>query len=620
VYLTEEGRLLRTKIVATLGGLSHDMFSPSGTEKVPFRGSREDWSRFLEWFREGPGMMLDVLRLNMSFFDPLEDGVHDPECKECIVFEWLRDNARSIGNVAVLGDLPGPKLRMGGLAGPLALEAGDRVELRLAGDLGAPTICAYGRPVAEEDADVAGELSRYLEAEGRSVVSIGDGMATLRLTEVRPDSIVCEALDDGSLADRKGVTFKGLSLALRTFREEDERAVDFLLEHGIDWSEHPWNSESAGSFLGFLAVSFVRCAEDVERARDYIDRAVAKRLAPRFGHLRDAEFAREVRNFAPSVIAKIETREATEDIERIMDVADGAMVARGDLALQIGPQNVPSFQKRLIRLCNVRGKPVITATQMLSSMVSEPEPTRAEASDVFNAILDGTDAVMLSDETASGVFPYQSVRTMGEIAAAAERHIAASGRSEAAGHLDRRRLAERWARDLMLDSELEADAARARLERSLSRAAGRAGTEWLQEIYGDKLRHCEEQRITDEISSASASFVAGGSAYGAIVVPTTSGRTARMIARFRPDVAVLACAHDVLNYRKLALTSGVYAVNCGRFKKGGDELLDSSNSVFELCRNILVSGGLLQEGALIVWTSGAPFTAGTTRLIQIRNV
>lgn len=619
MYIAQDGKPLRTKIVATLGGLSHDMFDPSGAERVSFGGSPEDWDRFLGWFREGSGMLVDVLRLNMSFFEPPADGAHHSECKERIVLDWLRDNAESIGNVAVLGDLPGPKLRMGGLAEPLSLASGDRVELRLAGDLGAPTICAYGRPVAEEDADVAGKLSRYLEAEGRSLVSIGDGMATLRLAEVRPDSIVCEALDDGAIADRKGVTFKGLSLALRTFREDDETAVDFLLEHGIDWSEHPWDSRSTGSFLGFVAVSFVRCAEDVERAKDYIDRAVARRLAPRFGHLDDAEFAREVRNFAPAVIAKIETREATEDIERIMDVADGAMVARGDLALQIGPQNVPSFQKRLIRLCNVRGKPVITATQMLNSMVRDPEPTRAEASDVFNAILDGTDAVMLSDETASGEFPYQAVRTMGEIAAAAERHIEASGRSEAAGHLNRRRLVERWVHDLMLDSELEVEAARERLERSLSRTAAEPGTEWLQELYRDKLRHCDEQRITDEISSASASFVAGGSAYGAIVVPTTSGRTARMIARFRPEVPVLACAHDVLNYRKLALTSGVYAVNCGRFRKGSREPLDSSSSVFELCRDILVSRGLLEPGALIVWTSGAPFTAGTTRLVEVRN-
>ena len=224
--------------------------------------------------------------------------------------------------------------------------------------------------------------------------------------------------------------------------------------------------------------------------------------APRGGEAQASRRATSRRR----IIAKIETREATEDIERILDVADGAMVARGDLALQIGPHNVPGFQKRLIRLCNLRGKPVITATQMLISMVDEPEPSRAEASDVFNAILDGTDAVMLSDETASGKYPFQAVRTMIEIAEAAESHLEGTRRFGPVEDAERRRLVER--RDTRPRAGLggrdtEDDGA----------AGGGAGTRAGRRRRLARGHRTERsstgagaQKITDEISSAACSF------------------------------------------------------------------------------------------------------------------
>jgi pyruvate kinase len=615
-----DGRPLRTKIVATLGALSHEMYAPDGAETVRFGGTADDWSSFLSWFEDDGGHLFDVLRLNMSFFKPGADGGLDPDCKELKILRLLREERERFRNIAVLGDLPGPKLRLTGVGEARPLQAGQRVTLKLAGDCSEPTICVYGRPVLTEDPGMAARLMEHVTSERRPIVSIGDGAATLTLLEVGSDAIVCESVDQGRLGERKGVTFKGLALDLRTFREDDERAVDFLLEHGIDWEEHPWEAGSAGSFVAHIAVSFVRSAEDIERARLYIERRVAEKLRARFSDMGEDALMREARNFSPNIIAKIETRDAAEDIERILDVADGAMVARGDLALQIGPHNVPGFQKRLIRLCNLRGKPVITATQMLSTMVDEPEPTRAEASDVFNAILDGTDAVMLSDETAAGAYPYQSVVTMAEIAEAAERHLEGARRFGDAEELDRRRLAERRSKDLVLDSEAEIPRMRTRLREAVERARS-AGDERLEDIYEDKLERCLTQRITDEMSAASCSFAASGGEYAAIVAPTTSGRTARMIARFRPDVPILGCTHDSLNQKKLLLSFGVCAVNIGRLATRGDSLLMDTQSIFQVCVDALKEQRMLETGDVVVWTAGSSlFVPGTTNLIEIRRI
>jgi len=507
-----------------------------------------------------------------------------------------------------------------GVGGVAAVAAGQEVELMLDGDLSAPTICAYGVPVAREDPGLAGRLADYAAREARPLVSIGDGSATLRLKEVTGNSIVCVAEDDGHLAERKGVTFKGLSFDLSTFREDDERAVDFLLEHAIDWDEHPWDSASNGSFLASIAISFVRSAEDVERAKRYIEGRVAELLRPRFGDMGDAALKREARNFSPNIIAKIETKDATEDIERILDVADGAMVARGDLALQIGPHNVPGFQKRLIRLCNLRGKPVITATQMLSTMVHEPEPTRAEASDVFNAILDGTDAVMLSDETASGRYPVQAAETMAEIAEAAECHLEGTRRFGPVDEAEKKRRVERRSHDIVLDLETEIPRMKERLGDAVERAS-RAGDVWLEEMYAEKLARCLTQRITDEMSAAACAFTASGAGYRAIVAPTTSGRTARMIARFRPDVPILGCSHDSLNRKKLLMSFGVFPTNVGRRIAGEESLLRDTDSVFRACGELLKRQGMLEVGDVVVWTAGSSlFVPGTTNLIEIRRV
>jgi pyruvate kinase len=257
---------------------------------------------------------------------------------------------------------------------------------------------------------------------------------------------------------------------------------------------------------------------------------------------------------------------------------------------------------------------------MLSSMVSEPEPTRAEASDVFNAILDGTDAVMLSDETAAGIYPYQSVSTMIEIAEAAETHMEGGPIGGPGRDPDVRRLAERRTRDLVLDSEAEIARTDERLRDALGRARS-GGDEWLESFYAEKLARNAAQKITDEISAAACSFTSSSPDYRAVVAPTTSGRTARMISRFRPDDTILGCAHDSLNRKKLVLSFGVYPVNCGRMSGESDELIGDTERVFLLCSGILKEHGMLRDGDLIVWTAGsALFVPGTTNLIEIRRV
>lgn len=618
-----DGTRLRTKIVATLGGLRNRVSSPDGERTVEFSGTEDDWNTFLEWFFEDGGYRIDLLRLNMSFFERRRDGAPDPDCRELRILRWLRANRERLPATAVLADLPGPKLRLGGVGGPAPVRAGDRI--RLAFTKGAPgaVINVYGCPIGEQDRRVAAKLDEYRTGRERPLVQIGDGSATLRLLAVEPQHIVCEAEDDGVLQDGKGVTFKRLSFDFDTFQEDDKVALDFLLTHFIDWSEHPLSHRSCGSFLAFVAVSFVRSARDIEEAKRYIEDGMCRRLAERLRGVSEQDVRQLARSLAPGVIAKIEREEAAREgeLDRILDAADGVMVARGDLALQIGPQNVPGFQKRVIRLCNLRGKPVITATQMLNSMTENPEPTRAEASDVFNAILDGTDAVMLSDETASGSFPCQAVGTMVQIAEAAERHLERFGLSERPTGEALRTLTERRFRDVLSGSQAELSRTRERLVESMNRAVG-SNDAWLERFYGEKLAQCLSQPMTDSVSLAACDLATSGAEYRAIVAPTASGRTVRMIARLRPDVAILGAAHDDINRRKLVLSFGVYPLNCGRLvEENCARLLHDAEEAFDVCRDLILDAGLLSARDRVVWTAGTPlFGSGGTNLITVREL
>jgi pyruvate kinase len=325
--------------------------------------------------------------------------------------------------------------------------------------------------------------------------------------------------------------------------------------------------DNGADVVTYIGVSFVNRAEDILIVKRYIERKL------------EARYGDRARRYAPAIVAKIETRSAWENLDKILDVSDCAMVARGDLGLQLNPQEVPAIQKEIIRKCSVRGKPVITATQMLDSMETNTEPTRAEANDVFNAIQDGTDAVMLSGETSKGKYPAQAVEMMVQIAEQAEKFYAErySGRAYKI-HL----------RDVLEESEELSRATTQRLEVAEKEAAvaafnlGSSAEEkqeqaWRAEWYAEKIDRSRKQTTTDCISE-SACLLSEGKGYKAIVAPTTSGRTARMITRFRPTAPIIGVAHDEANARKMILSFGVYSLCIGEGQTSVEEVFSAACS------------------------------------------
>ena len=412
----------RTKIVATIGPSSSN---PTTIRKMLHAG-------------------MNVARLNFSH------GDHEAHTRTATL---LREVAASEGMVlALLGDLQGPKLRLGQVApAGIPLSMGD--EVMLTPHRGQPAMIHFPHP----------EIIRIIEPGGRLV--IGDGEVEMRVKEKRQDALLCQITVAGLLESRKGVNVPGTKLPISSITDKDVADLELICRLKLD----------------YVALSFVRSAEDVLELR---------RLMHQFG----ADIP---------IIAKIEKSEAIEFLNEIRDVTDGMMVARGDLGIEVPPQEVPILQKRIIRCCNEAGKPVITATQMLQSMVEHPRPTRAEASDVANAILDGTDAVMLSGETASGSYPVEAVLMMKQIAEMTER--------EYRFDLWRRR------------------------------------------------RHRADTNAAQAISAASCD-IAEEIGAKAIVPATMSGATALTIAQHRPSKPILAVSPLPETQRQLALVWGVECV------------------------------------------------------------
>ena len=338
----------RAKIVATLGP------------------SLDDPARLRAALAAG----IDVVRLNFSH------GSHDEHARR---LEQVREAARSIGrNVGSLGDLQGPKIRLGMLPDEgVELHDGSEVVLRAGVDeldevddgAGTPVL-----PVVYEQfaADV----------EPGALVLVDDGLIRMVVSRVEGDDVTVRVVAGGQATSRKGVNLPGVDVSAKSLTDKDCEDVKAMVDMGVEW----------------IALSFVRRAQDVVEVRDMV-------------HQLGGE--------AP-IIAKLERPEAVEHLDSIVDATDAVMVARGDLGVEIGPERVPAIQKQIIDLSNREAKPVITATEMLDSMIRSPRPTRAEASDVANAVFDGTDALMLSGETAAGRFPVEAVRTMARIIEVAE--------------------------------------------------------------------------------------------------------------------------------------------------------------------------------------------------------
>lgn len=411
-------------------------------------------------------------------------------------------------NLAIMQDLQGPRLRIGVLEEEVVnLVAGQ--EFILTGR----QVVGTDREVTVEGVDLAREV-----APGNTVL-IDDGQIELTVVRTGDEDVVTRVATGGPIRSRKGINVPGVTLSVPTITEKDRRDLRFGIEQGVD----------------FVAMSFVRSAADVTELRRLM-----------------AEMGGE----AP-IIAKIEKHEAVAAFDAILEAADGIMVARGDLGVETSAEEVPIVQKMAIAKCNAVGKPVITATQMLNSMIQSPRPTRAEASDVANAILDGTDAVMLSGETSIGHYPVLAVKTMARIATKAEDLL---GRT--------------WARA----------ADRGRAEDETADAIGRATVE-----------------------------IAEGIGAKAILTMTSSGYTARLIARHRPSEPIVAITHRETTLRRLALTWGVTAMLVPHY--------DSVDSLFAIADRAASASGAAKAGDSIVITAGLPIgLGGRTNLLNIHTV
>ena len=385
---------------------------------------------------------MDAARLNFSH------GTHEDHA---VGARLVREAQRRAGRpLALIADLQGPKLRIGDLPAPAELLEGGQV-----------FVAAEGSG-AQGDLEISPPIVGEVLAPGHDLL-IDDGAVRLRVEEVVRGRFRCRVVVGGTVTSHKGVNLPGVALPIPSLTEKDHRDLEFAL--GLD--------------VDYVAQSFVRSADDVRRLRELLNAAGSTAL----------------------VIAKIEKAEALEELEAILSAADAVMVARGDLGVEIGPAAVPLVQKRIILSALEHGKPAITATQMLESMLSSPEPTRAEASDVANAILDGTSALMLSGETAVGRYPIQAVETMDRIAAAVEPSL---------GY--RHELAQ------------TADHPFTSVGEAMSNAA------------------CDIAEVLGAVT---------------ILVPTFSGRTASAVARHRPRRPVIAVTHRQQAVQQLAIEWGV---------------------------------------------------------------
>ncbi|PWI58053.1 pyruvate kinase [Sulfoacidibacillus thermotolerans] len=443
---------------------------------------------------------MDVARLNFSH------GTHEDHRK---MIETIREAARLEHKiVGIMLDIKGPKIRTGLIENDaVELHDGDSLILTTENIVGTKERISISYEGLPEDVSVG------------SVIRIDDGLIGLRVVKIENREIHCVVTNGGVLKNRKGINAPGVRLRLPGVTEKDMEDILFGIEQGVD----------------IIAASFVRKAADVLEIRKLLEDHQAK----------------------CDIISKIEAQEGLDLIDEIIAVSDGLMVARGDLGVEIPTEEVPIVQKLLIERCNKAGKVVITATQMLDSMQRNPRPTRAEATDVANAIFDGTDAIMLSGETAAGKYPVEAVTTMAQIAVRAEQAIKT------------------------------------------------------REVMG-RHRDAVERTQTDAISNAVRSIAEELEAR-AVVTSTESGFTARMVSKHRPQSAIIAVTPHAAVARRLTLCWGVYPVLV-KPTRSTDEML-------AVAVDGALASGIVSSGDLIVITAGVPVgEAGTTNLLKIHTI
>lgn len=445
---------------------------------------------------------MNVARLNFSH------GTHEEHLKRIQAVKEVREELGL--PVAILLDTKGPEIRTGNFKnGEAFLEEGKEYTLTTRELLGDENICTITYK------DLPGDVKKG------DMILIDDGLIGLQVVEVMGNTeIRCIIKNSGTVKNHKGVNVPGVKINLPAITKKDLEDILFGIENDID----------------FIAASFVRKASDVLEIRKILEDH----------HAGDIQ-----------IISKIENEEGVENIDEIIEVSDGIMVARGDLGVEIPTEQVPLVQKMIIKKCNAVGKPVITATQMLDSMIRNPRPTRAEVTDVANAIFDGTDAIMLSGETAAGKYPVEAVSTMGNIAKTAE-------------------------------SSLN-----------------------YEQILKEK-GVGKDKSITDAISHATCTTAQDLGA-SAIITATSSGHTARMVSKFRPKAPIIATTTSQKVARRLALTWGTYPLVIREAK--------STDEVFDAAIQKALATEHIKGGDLIVITAGVPVgVAGTTNTIKVHIV
>ena len=411
--------------------------------------------------------------------------------------------------VAIMLDTKGPEVRTGDFEnGEIEVKTGDKFILTTENILGTNEISHITYKDLPEDVKIG------------DAILIDDGLIELEVLSKNDKEVICLVKNGGTINNHKGVNIPGVNIGLPSLTEKDKDDIIFGIENELD----------------FIAPSFIRKARDVREIRKILEDNGGEDV---------------------QIISKIENREGVDNIDEIIKMSDGIMVGRGDLGVEIPPEEVPLVQKMLIKKCNEAGKPVITATQMLDSMMRNPRPTRAEVTDIANAILDGSDSIMLSGETAAGKYPEESVRTMSDIAV--------------------------------------------RIEDSLD--------------YVELLRSKtigKDITITNAISHATCSTAQDLGA-AAIITPTSSGYTAMAVSKYRPKAVIIASTPYEKVMRKLSLTWGVYPVKTKN--------VETTDDIVNISVQTILEKGYLKQGDLVVITAGVPVgEAGSTNLIKVHTI
>lgn len=458
-------------------------------------------SESLETLKELMLLGMNVCRLNFSH------GNHEEHLQRIKNIKQAREELNL--PVAIMLDTKGPEIRLGDFSvEQIQLSIGDKFTLTTKEVLGDQSQVSVSYKDLPKDVHIGGHIL------------IDDGLVDLKIVDITDTDIVTEVLNYGILKSRKGVNVPGAKINLPSITEKDYGDLVFGIENGID----------------FVAASFIRKADDVINIRKILEENGGSDV---------------------QIISKIESQEGVDNLIEIINASDGIMVARGDLGVETRTEVMPLVQKEIIRKANITGKPVITATQMLDSMIRNPRPTRAEVTDVANAIIDGSDAIMLSGETAAGSYPVEAVKVMSEIAISTE------------------------------NSKDFKDSTKVR-------------TTWVDGYTTSSISHATKD-LSEQLGAS------------AILTATTTGSTSRAVSRLRPNMQIIAATYDESVMRKLALSWGVYPVI--------SEMCDSTDEVIDKSIKAALEKNLVKEGDLIVITAGVPAgIGGTTNLIKVHTI